>query len=106
MPEEVPERAGRVPEPRSESKTPVPIFLVTGSKLQGIITWFDNFLGAARGTGTRSSSTSTHQHRDAGRAHHAVRPHAAGTAATAAAGAAVRETTLTINREAAAVREE
>ena len=30
-----------------KSKTPVTMFLVKGVKLQGIITWFDNFLGAA-----------------------------------------------------------
>ena len=30
-----------------KSKTPVTMFLVKGVKLQGIVTWFDNFSGAA-----------------------------------------------------------
>ncbi len=27
-----------------KSKTPLTIFLVNGVKLQGVVTWFDNFL--------------------------------------------------------------
>ena len=30
-----------------KNKMPVTIFLVNGVKLQGIVTWFDNFLGSA-----------------------------------------------------------
>ncbi|PZT87601.1 MAG: RNA chaperone Hfq [Citromicrobium sp.] len=33
----------RVRNPKSQSETPVTIFLVKGVKLQGIVTWFDNF---------------------------------------------------------------
>ena len=39
-----------------KSKTPVTMFLVKGVKLQGIITWFDNFRCCCAGTGSRSSS--------------------------------------------------
>jgi RNA chaperone Hfq len=42
-----------------KSKTPVTIFLVNGVKLQGIITWFDNFSVLLRVMATRSWSTST-----------------------------------------------
>lgn len=42
-----------------KNKTPVTIFLVNGVKLQGIVTWFDNFSVLLRATVTASSSTST-----------------------------------------------
>ena len=34
-----------------KSKTPVTVFLVNGVKLQGIITWFDNFCVLLKGEG-------------------------------------------------------
>ena len=34
-----------------KNKTPVTIFLVNGVKLQGIVTWFDNFLVLLRRDG-------------------------------------------------------
>jgi host factor-I protein len=42
-----------------KTKTPVTMFLVKGVKLQGIITWFDNFSVLLRRTGSPSSYTST-----------------------------------------------
>jgi len=41
-----------------KSKTPVTMFLVKGVKLQGIITWFDNFSVYCAGMASRSSYTS------------------------------------------------
>ena len=35
-----------------KSKTPVTVFLVNGVKLQGVITWFDNFCVLLRRDGT------------------------------------------------------
>ena len=34
-----------------KSKTPLTIFLVNGVKLQGVVTWFDNFCVLLRGDG-------------------------------------------------------
>jgi len=34
-----------------KTKTPLTIFLVNGVKLQGIVTWFDNFCGLLRRDG-------------------------------------------------------
>lgn len=34
-----------------KSRTPLTIFLVNGVKLQGVITWFDNFCVLLRGDG-------------------------------------------------------
>ncbi len=42
-----------------KSKVPLTIFLVNGVKLQGVVTWFDNFCVLLRGTDTRNWSTST-----------------------------------------------
>jgi host factor-I protein len=76
-----------------KSKTPVTIFLVNGVKLQGIITWFDNFSVLLR----RDGHTQL------------VYKHAISTVmpgapiqlfdATAAAGAAPREGTASVARE-------
>lgn len=46
-----------------KSKTPVTMFLVKGVKLQGIITWFDNFSVLLRGMAIRSWSTSMRSRR-------------------------------------------
>ena len=40
---QVTERSGRFLNHVRKNKTPVTVFLVNGVKLQGIITWFDNF---------------------------------------------------------------
>ena len=45
------------------TKTPVTMFLVKGVKLQGIVTWFDNFSVLLRRDGQRSWSTSTRSRR-------------------------------------------
>ena len=42
-----------------KNKTPLTIFLVNGVKLQGIVTWFDNFACCSVATDIRSWSTST-----------------------------------------------
>ena len=42
-----------------KNKSPVTVFLVNGVKLQGIVTWFDNFCIFSGGTATPSSSTNT-----------------------------------------------
>ena len=34
-----------------KSRTPLTIFLVSGVKLQGVVTWFDNFCVLLRGEG-------------------------------------------------------
>lgn len=99
-----------------KSKTPVTVFLVNGVKLQGIITWFDNFSVLLRRDGhtqlvykhaistvmpgapimlfdpqaTTGTTTGT----------------ATGTAAAGPAAAPVRESTLTMTREPAAARDE
>src|SRR3712207_7317215 len=46
-----------------KSKTPVTIFLVNGVKLQGIITWFDNFSVLLRRDGRSEEHTSELQSR-------------------------------------------
>jgi host factor-I protein len=90
-----------------KSKTPVTIFLVNGVKLQGIITWFDNFSVLLRRDG---HTQLVYKH-----AISTVMPGApimlfdgaqAGTGATPGAGATgttltapVRETTMTLRRE-------
>jgi host factor-I protein len=37
------EPSGHVSQPRSKEQDPLTIFLVNGVKLQGVVTWFDNF---------------------------------------------------------------
>jgi len=81
-----------------KSKTPVTIFLVNGVKLQGIITWFDNFSVLLRRDG---HTQLVYKH-----AISTVMPGAPiqlfdGTAATqpATAGVTREGTTLTLNRE-------
>lgn len=98
-----------------KSKTPVTVFLVNGVKLQGIITWFDNFSVLLRRDG---HTQLVYKHAIStvmpGAPIMLFDPQAAGVAAgTAAAPAAtapatpVRETTLTIApREPAAARDE
>jgi host factor-I protein len=91
-----------------KSKTPVTIFLVNGVKLQGIITWFDNFSVLLRRDG---HTQLVYKHAIStvmpGAPIMLFDPQAAGAAAAPAAGAApVRETTLTMSREPAAAREE
>src|SRR5512147_2481996 len=93
-----------------KSKTPVTIFLVNGVKLQGIITWFDNFSVLLRRDG---HTQLVYKHAistvmpgapislfDAGTAGQgAAAGAAAGVAAPAEAGAAPREGRLTLGRE-------
>ena len=93
-----------------KSKTPVTVFLVNGVKLQGIITWFDNFSVLLRRDG---HTQLVYKHAIStvmpGAPIMLFDPQAAGQAAPAGAatGAApVRETTLTMNREPAAARDE
>jgi host factor-I protein len=100
-----------------KSKTPVTVFLVNGVKLQGIITWFDNFSVLLRRDG---HTQLVYKH-----AISTVMPGApimlfdpqaaaaagqgtAGAPGTAAQGAAapVRETTLTMSREPATARDD
>jgi host factor-I protein len=90
-----------------KSKTPVTVFLVNGVKLQGIITWFDNFSVLLRRDG---HTQLVYKH-----AISTVMPGAPiqlfdGPPATAAAptqaGQPVRETTLTMTREPASARDE
>ena len=98
-----------------KSKTPVTVFLVNGVKLQGIITWFDNFSVLLRRDG---HTQLVYKHAIStvmpGAPIMLFDPQAAGaaagqgTAATATtASAPQRETTLTIGpREPATAREE
>jgi host factor-I protein len=81
-----------------KSKTPVTVFLINGVKLQGIITWFDNFSVLLRRDG---HTQLVYKH-----AISTVMPGApiqlfdaaaAGSSATASAPA--RETTMTLRRE-------
>ena len=95
-----------------KSKTPVTVFLVNGVKLQGIITWFDNFSVLLRRDG---HTQLVYKH-----AISTVMPGApimlfdplaagasvSGVAAAPAAGAPVRETTLTMSREPAPARDD
>ena len=85
-----------------KSKTPVTVFLVNGVKLQGIITWFDNFSVLLRRDG---HTQLVYKH-----AISTVMPgapislfdaSAAGTAGTAPveSGAAARDSRLTLGRE-------
>lgn len=96
-----------------KSKTPVTVFLVNGVKLQGIITWFDNFSVLLRRDG---HTQLVYKHAIStvmpGAPIMLFDPQAAGASAGAAAAAPpagtapVRETTLTMSREPAAAREE
>ena len=96
-----------------KSKTPVTVFLVNGVKLQGIITWFDNFSVLLRRDG---HTQLVYKH-----AISTVMPGApimlfdpqavgavvSGAAAPPAAGVVpVRESTLTMTREPATARED
>ncbi|HEY4249560.1 MAG TPA: RNA chaperone Hfq [Roseomonas sp.] len=81
-----------------KSKTPVTIFLVNGVKLQGIITWFDNFSVLLRRDG---HTQLVYKH-----AISTVMPGAPiqlfdGTPAPAGATAPASESRLTLTREAA-----
>ncbi|WP_191086103.1 RNA chaperone Hfq [Roseococcus microcysteis] len=91
-----------------KSKTPVTVFLVNGVKLQGIITWFDNFSVLLRRDG---HTQLVYKHAIStvmpGAPIMLFDPQAAAQAAPASGGAApVRETTLTMNREPATARDE
>jgi len=94
-----------------KSKTPVTVFLVNGVKLQGIITWFDNFSVLLRRDG---HTQLVYKHAIStvmpGAPIMLFDPLAAGAAAAPAAapaaGAPVRETTLTMSREPAAARDD
>lgn len=99
-----------------KSKTPVTVFLVNGVKLQGIITWFDNFSVLLRRDG---HTQLVYKHAISTvmpgapimlfdpQAAGAAAPPAAGAAAAPPAGAApVRESTLTMSREPATARED
>ncbi len=94
-----------------KSKTPVTVFLVNGVKLQGIITWFDNFSVLLRRDG---HTPLVYKHAIStvlpGAPIMLFDPQAAGAVAgkTAASGEVrpVRETTLTMNREPAPARDE
>ncbi len=91
-----------------KSKTPVTVFLVNGVKLQGIITWFDNFSVLLRRDG---HTQLVYKHAIStvmpGAPIMLFDPQAAGAVAAPPAGTApVRETTLTMAREPAAAREE
>ncbi|WPB83983.1 RNA chaperone Hfq [Sediminicoccus rosea] len=92
-----------------KSKTPVTVFLVNGVKLQGIITWFDNFSVLLRRDG---HTQLVYKHAIStvmpGAPIMLFDPQAAGTAAATppATGTPLRETTLTMSREPAAAREE
>nr|WP_328805749.1 RNA chaperone Hfq [Sabulicella rubraurantiaca] len=93
-----------------KSKTPVTVFLVNGVKLQGIITWFDNFSVLLRRDG---HTQLVYKHAIStvmpGAPIMLFDPQAAGQAAGPQAGTGqtlpsgetrpVRETTLTMNRE-------
>lgn len=91
-----------------KSKTPVTVFLVNGVKLQGIITWFDNFSVLLRRDG---HTQLVYKHAIStvmpGAPIMLFDPQAAAQATPASGGAApVRETTLTMNREPATARDE
>jgi host factor-I protein len=97
-----------------KSKTPVTVFLVNGVKLQGIITWFDNFSVLLRRDG---HTQLVYKHAIStvmpGAPIMLFDPQAAGTTAGAvaapgaAAAAPARESTLTIGaREPATARDE
>ncbi|MDB5414686.1 MAG: chaperone Hfq [Rubritepida sp.] len=93
-----------------KSKTPVTVFLVNGVKLQGIITWFDNFSVLLRRDG---HTQLVYKHAIStvmpGAPIMLFDPLAAGAAAPAPAagtGAPVRESTLTMAREPATARDE
>jgi host factor-I protein len=93
-----------------KSKTPVTVFLVNGVKLQGIITWFDNFSVLLRRDG---HTQLVYKHAIStvmpGAPIMLFDPHVAGTAATtgaAPAAAPVRESTLTMSRETSPARED
>lgn len=91
-----------------KSKTPVTVFLVNGVKLQGIITWFDNFSVLLRRDG---HTQLVYKHAIStvmpGAPIMLFDPQAAAQAAPASGGTApVRETTLTMNREPATARDE
>lgn len=93
-----------------KSKTPVTVFLVNGVKLQGIITWFDNFSVLLRRDG---HTQLVYKHAIStvmpGAPIMLFDPATAGQAAAGQAGAAsapVRESTLTMNREPATARDE
>lgn len=91
-----------------KSKTPVTVFLVNGVKLQGIITWFDNFSVLLRRDG---HTQLVYKHAIStvmpGAPIMLFDPQAAGAAAAPPAGGApVRETTLTMSREPAPARED
>jgi host factor-I protein len=90
-----------------KSKTPVTVFLVNGVKLQGIITWFDNFSVLLRRDG---HTQLVYKHAIStvmpGAPIMLFDPQAAGAAAAPAPATPVRETTLTMSREPAAAREE
>ena len=96
-----------------KSKTPVTVFLVNGVKLQGIITWFDNFSVLLRRDGhtqlvyKHAISTVMPGAPIMLFDPQAVGAVASGAAAPPAAGAApVRESTLTMTREPATARED
>jgi host factor-I protein len=79
-----------------KSKTPVTVFLINGVKLQGIITWFDNFSVLLRRDG---HTQLVYKH-----AISTVMPGAPiqlfdAASATAAPAAPVRDTTMTLRRE-------
>ena len=100
-----------------KSKTPVTVFLVNGVKLQGIITWFDNFSVLLRRDG---HTQLVYKHAistvmpgapimlfDPQAAGAVAGAPAAGATAGATAGAApLRESTLTMTREPATARED
>jgi len=95
-----------------KSKTPVTVFLVNGVKLQGIITWFDNFSVLLRRDG---HTQLVYKHAIStvmpGAPIMLFDPLAAGAAVTGVAaaptaGAPVRESTLTMSREPAAARDD
>jgi host factor-I protein len=97
-----------------KSKTPVTIFLVNGVKLQGIITWFDNFSVLLRRDG---HTQLVYKHAistvmpgapiqlfdataaGAGAGAGAGAAGAAGAAMSTAGGTPARETTMTLGRE-------
>jgi host factor-I protein len=98
-----------------KSKTPVTVFLVNGVKLQGIITWFDNFSVLLRRDG---HTQLVYKHAIStvmpGAPIMLFDPQAAGQTAGQTAGAPAaaapaqppRETTLTMSREPAPARDE
>ena len=92
-----------------KSKTPVTVFLVNGVKLQGIITWFDNFSVLLRRDGhtqlvyKHAISTvmpgAPIQLFDAAAAGAGAQPVEGGAAAPAAPARPLRDTTMTLTRE-------